>query len=62
MTNSSEKKISKASISMTRREAAAILSGVEVALSVSGGEPPKEVARPLAMAVQKISDAFEFVL
>ena len=65
MTNTKEKKsnrVGRASISMSRSEASAILSGIEVALQANGGRPPDSVAGPLARAVKKISDAFEFVL
>jgi hypothetical protein len=47
---------------MSRSEASALLSGIEVALQANGGRPPDSVARPLARAVKKISDAFQFVL
>ena len=65
MTNTKEKRsnrVGRASVSMSRSEASALLSGIEVALQANGGRPPDSVARPLARAVKKISDAFEFVL
>lgn len=65
MTNTKEKRsnrVDRASVSMSRSEASALLSGIEVALQANGGRPPDSVARPLARAVKKISDAFQFVL
>jgi len=65
VTNTKEKRsnrVDRASVSMSRSEASALLSGIEVALQANGGRPPDSVARPLARAVKKISDAFQFVL
>lgn len=62
MTNRKEKGSSIVPIAMSRSEASALLSGIEVALRANGGKPPKSVARPLASVVRKISSAFNFVL
>ena len=50
----------RAEITITRNEAAAILSAVEIALQANGGEAPTSVAGPLFQIVEKINAAFEF--
>jgi hypothetical protein len=47
---------------MTRKEAAAILSGIVVAINANGGEAPETVSGPLESIVEKIDEAFDFGL
>ena len=45
---------------MTRAEAAALLSAVEIALQANGGEAPESVAGALYEIVERINAAFDF--
>jgi hypothetical protein len=51
-----------AKIPMTRAQAAALLSAVEIALQANGGEAPPSVAERLAEVVERINEAFDFGL
>jgi hypothetical protein len=65
MTNTKKNRpalIKSAEVFMTRKEASAILSGIMMALSATGGEAPDTVAGPLASIVEKINEAFDFGL
>jgi hypothetical protein len=49
-----------AKIPMTRAEAAALLSAVEIALQANGGEAPASVSESLFAIVEKLNAAFDF--
>lgn len=50
------------SVTLTRSEAAALLSGVEVALKANGGDCPDSVREALLSAVETLNAAFDFGL
>lgn len=50
------------SVEITREEAAALLSGISVALDANGGDCPDSVREALAAAVEKLNLAFDFGL
>jgi hypothetical protein len=56
------KLVKKATLSLTRNEAAALLSAVSIALDANGGDAPKSVAASLAAAVEALNEAFDFGL
>ena len=56
------KLVKKATVSLTRSEAAALLSAVSIALDANGGDAPKSVAAALAAAVEALNEAFDFGL
>jgi len=49
-----------ATVKMTRAEAAALLSAVEIAIQANGGEVPASVSEPLYEIVERINTAFDF--
>lgn len=49
-----------ANVQMSRAEAAALLSSVEIALQANGGEAPASVTEPLYEIVERINQAFDF--
>jgi len=56
------KLIKKATVEMTRDEAAALLSAVNVALEANGGEAPASVEHALYEVVERLNTAFDFGL
>jgi hypothetical protein len=50
----------KATVTMSRAEASALLSAVSVALDANGGEAPKSVERALYEIVERLNTAFDF--
>ena len=49
-----------ATITMTRAQAAALLSAVEIALKANGGKAPDSVTGPLLQIVERLDHAFQF--
>lgn len=54
------KLINEATVTMTRAEAAALLSSVSVALDANGGDAPKSVEKALHAIVERLNTAFDF--
>lgn len=54
--------IKNATVTMSRAEAAALLSAVSVALDANGGEAPKSVEKALYEIVERLNTAFELGL
>lgn len=54
------KLIKTATVKMTRAEAAALLSSVNMALDANGGEAPPSVEAALCEIVEKLNKAFDF--
>ena len=52
--------IQQATVTMTRSEAAALLSAVNVALDANGGDAPESVRAALAEIVDRLDEAFDF--
>ena len=53
---------SRKTIEFTREEAAALLSGISVALDANGGDCPDSVREALVSAVERMNAAFDFGL
>lgn len=49
-----------AKVPMSRPEAAALLSAVEIALQANGGKAPASVSDALYEIVERINEAFDF--
>lgn len=62
MKTKKQKLIKKATVTMGRDEAAALLSSVEVALNANGGRPPAAVEDALYRVVETLNKAFDFGL
>lgn len=53
---------SREAVEFTREEAAALLSGISVALDANGGDCPDSVREALVSAVERLNAAFDFGL
>jgi len=52
--------VTEATVTLTRAEAAALLSAVSVAIGANGGAVPPSVEEGLTSAVESLDAAFEF--
>jgi hypothetical protein len=55
-----KKLIDETTLTITREQAAALLSAVNVALDANGGEAPASVETPLYEIVERLNEAFDF--